>query len=42
MNCKCGFKFSEPGEYRNTQSMMTNQGWVVICPDCGTYYKEKN
>jgi len=39
MTCKCGFKFSEPGEFRNCQAFITAQ-WEsgVVCPDCGRNY----
>jgi len=39
MKCKCGFKFSGPGEYRNCQGFITTEGKSgIICPDCGTMY----
>ena len=38
--CKCGFKFSKPGEYRNCDSFIDTEGesWV-ICPKCKAQYK---
>lgn len=39
MTCKCGFKFSEPGEYRNCDAFIDGNGQSgVICPDCGKAY----
>lgn len=39
MKCKCGFKFSEPGEYRNCEAFITDTGRSgVICPKCGKQY----
>ena len=39
MECKCGFKFSGPGEFRNCEAFITEDGkGGVICPDCGQAY----
>ena len=39
MKCKCGFKFSRPGEFRNCDAFITKDGQSgVICPKCGTKY----
>ena len=39
MKCKCGFKFSRPGEYRNCAPFITKYGDSgVICPGCSTHY----
>ena len=39
MNCKCGFEFAGPGEFRNCDSFVTNDGRSgVICPKCDTHY----
>ena len=39
MSCKCGFKFSEPGEFRNCGTFVTDKGQSgIICPECGTAY----
>jgi hypothetical protein len=39
MKCKCGFKFSGPGEFRNCDAFITKEGQSgVICPKCGTKY----
>jgi hypothetical protein len=41
MKCKCGFKFSGPGEYRNCQAFVNENGKSgIICPDCRTAYVE--
>lgn len=38
-NCKCGFKFSGPGEFRNCEAFITNMGKSgVICPKCNKTY----
>jgi len=42
MECKCGFKFSNPGEYRNCEAFITNEGkGGIICPKCNTAYVDK-
>lgn len=39
MKCKCGFKFSEPGEFRNCEAFITEQGQGgYTCPECDTSY----
>ena len=39
MKCKCGFKFSGPGEFRNCSAFITDKGKSgSICPDCGKKY----
>jgi len=39
MRCKCGFKFSGPGEYRNCEAFVTEDGrGGVICPKCNKAY----
>lgn len=39
MECKCGFKFSEPGEYRNCEAFVTHDGRSgIVCPECDTKY----
>lgn len=39
MECKCGFKFSGPGEYRNSHAFLMAGGiGGVICPKCETHY----
>lgn len=39
MNCKCGFKFSGPGEFRNCEAFITKEGKSgVICPKCNKSY----
>jgi len=41
MNCKCGFKFAGPGEFRNCNAFITNVGNSgVVCPMCNTKYVE--
>lgn len=36
MTCKCGFKFSGPGEFRNCESFVAADGRSgVICPNAG-------
>ena len=40
MICECGFKFSNPGEFRNCEVFVTLKGKVgAICPDCNTIYE---
>ena len=35
MTCVCGFKFAGPGEFRNCEAFVTEQGDSgVICPKC--------
>ena len=41
MKCECGFKFSEPGEFRNCNLIITKEGKVFICPECETQYVEE-
>ena len=39
MKCKCGFKFSEPGEFRNCDAFITKDGkGGIICPKCNRAY----
>ncbi len=39
MKCKCGFKFANPGEFRNCEAFITSDGRSgVICPKCGRSY----
>jgi hypothetical protein len=39
MICKCGFRFSGAGEYRNCEAFITREGKSgVICPLCGQAY----
>ena len=39
MNCKCGFKFSGPGEFRNCDAFINAEDkGGVICPMCGKAY----
>ena len=39
MNCKCGFKFSGPGEIRDHGAFVTDKGQSgVVCPECETAY----
>lgn len=39
MKCKCGFKFSGPGEFRNCNAFITADGQSgIICPKCGQCY----
>jgi DNA-directed RNA polymerase subunit RPC12/RpoP len=39
MKCKCGFEFAGPGQFRNCEAFVTEQGQSgVICPECGTRY----
>jgi len=40
VECKCGFIFAGPGEFRNCNAYMDKDGqWWVVCPDCGAEYK---
>ena len=37
--CKCGFKFAGPGEFRNCEAYLDEDGqWWIVCPDCGMEY----
>ena len=39
MECKCGFKFSGAGEFRNCEAFIASGGQGgVICPKCGRKY----
>ena len=39
VKCKCGFKFSGPGEFRNHEAFITEDGkGGSICPECGAKY----
>lgn len=39
MKCKCGFKFSGAGEFRNCEAFVDDKGRSgVICPKCGASY----
>jgi hypothetical protein len=39
MECICGFKFSEPGEFRDFDCFLNADfSWGYICPDCGKKY----
>ena len=39
MKCKCGFKFSEAGAFRNCEAFITGTGKSgVTCPKCGKHY----
>ena len=39
MKCGCGFKFSGPGEFRNCEAFVTEDGRSgVVCPNCGRQY----
>ena len=39
MNCKCGFKFSKTGEFRNCEAFITTEGkGGIICPECNRHY----
>jgi len=41
MKCKCGFRFSGVGEFRNCQAFITKDGKSgIVCPDCGATYVE--
>jgi hypothetical protein len=38
--CECGFKFSDPGEFRNAQAYQDEDGqWWIVCPKCGREHK---
>ena len=38
MNCKCGFKFAGPGEFRNCEAFIINGQGGVTCPTCGKHW----
>ena len=39
MKCKCGFQFSDVGEFRNCAAFITKDGeGGITCPDCGRNY----
>ena len=39
MKCKCGFRFSKPGEFRNCEAFINSEGECgIICPDCKKTY----
>ena len=39
MTCKCGFKFSGPGEFRNCEAFITDKGESgIVCPKCNAKY----
>ncbi len=39
MVCKCGFRFSGAGEFRNADAFITDRGQSgVICPKCNAKY----
>jgi hypothetical protein len=41
MKCTCGFQFSGPGEFRNCEAFVTEEGHSgVICPKCQKAYVE--
>lgn len=43
MKCDCGFKFSEPGEFRNCEAGIDENGHsFVVCPKCGTRWFTKD
>jgi DNA-directed RNA polymerase subunit RPC12/RpoP len=38
----CGFQFSKPGEFRNSDAFITKDGNSgIICPKCGRKYISK-
>jgi hypothetical protein len=42
LECKCGFMFSGPGEFRNCEAFITKDGQSgVICPNCAARYISK-
>ena len=41
MTCECGFKFSGPGEFRNCEVYVTEEGTIKVCPECGREYAAK-
>ena len=39
MKCSCGFKFADPGEFRNCDAFIARDGRsAIVCPDCGSIY----
>jgi len=39
LRCECGFKFAGPGEFRNCEAFITEDGaGGVICPECKREY----
>lgn len=39
MTCECGFQFAGPGEFRNCQVFINEEGRSgIICPRCGKRY----
>lgn len=39
MKCSCGFKFAEPGEFRNCDAFLTAEGkGGITCPECRRSY----
>ena len=39
MKCECGFEFAGPGEFRNCEAFVTDEGESgAVCPDCGKAY----
>lgn len=39
MKCKCGFKFSGAGEFRNCEAFISATGkGGITCPKCNTSY----
>ena len=37
--CSCGFQFAGPGEFRNCEAFITEDGHSgVVCPKCGAQY----
>lgn len=42
MDCKCGFKFSGPGEFRNCEAFITADGRSgIVCPKCGKAFVDR-
>ena len=42
MKCKCGFKFSKAGEFRNCDAFITTNGRSgIICPACNRHYVDE-
>jgi DNA-directed RNA polymerase subunit RPC12/RpoP len=40
--CTCGFQFSKPGEFRNCEAFITEDGdSAVVCPECGSIWISK-
>jgi len=41
MKCRCGFKFSGAGEFRNAEAFITKEGKSgIVCPKCNTTYMD--